>query len=373
MSILHTAIYTFVPKGVAVVRDLFIIKTMGLGAAAALMLSIIYISQFFGSLISSGFISEAVANRKHRNKRLVAIWMLLSIISALLFIPAYLINLLDNKFDDEWQIILAVVCCSILQSYIVIASSYFVANTKGSQSIYLLDAMPSIAVIAATIISPANIFTFSVMLATGLLISALIYNIKINQITETAFIKDCQTKKSFFKITRLTVFIGLMSVTNLVDIQLLGAVSMDDLAAFNFIQRYTVILASIVSLVAIRHFANKLNGKSIFSGLKEKLVHVVYLVACLVLYLLMKSEPTLNSYAAFALASLQIPSYILLTMILALNGHSLTFSGKIKTAVISVFAKYAFLVVFGVSIEIILVSHFLLNAIAHQMLKNEKK
>lgn len=372
MSLLRTTVITAAPKLIAVLRDLLLLRYYGLGPQLALITTLIYATHFLSTVISTGVLATAIENRGFRNIRLDTILLISITIISIPYLAIYLSKLESKQFEFHTIDLILSIIISLVASKIVLFNAYFIANNKTKENlhIFLLDAVPALSVIIFLLFLNFNITNFLCILLSGLLISMSIYGTATTKITKSRWSTPESTKKSFFAIIKISVFMALMSTTNIIDQILLGGLSLKELSLYNIIQRYTFVLAGVGSLIFLRQYASIMENNTKAINFKHASYAVVILISISVLIITLSQIQLVNNKyiqsilsAVFA-SAIQIPYFILLSLYLVKSGSNLSILQKVMVAAPAIAIKYLFLIISGISAYSIFISHGILNAVA---------
>lgn len=362
IRVLKLAALSAGPKLIALVRDLMVIKQYGLGIEAATMTTIVYATQFVANVSMPGvqalFLSGIYQKSYHK------IWFkiieILLIISYLIYLELYFsADIIQKKI--EVMILLGISMYTSLEMNKYNVKYTLSTNKESSVLPYAADMLVNAGIVIYLIISTFEIKTFLFVLIAANMIATLIY--RRNYSEHNAHGSDKKIYETYFGAITLTF---IMSSTNIIDQTLLGYRGESDLSLFNFIQRYTFIIAGLSLMMVYRLLGSKvlnIDLRNIIEAVKKKGKWIIYAYSGLIILAYLSNDINLFNVplVSIVISIFQIPVYIFYAFSLSIFISKINLLSKFFIGFVSLGCKYTYLVISGLSVNQIFVSHFILN------------
>ncbi len=362
-----------IPKVIALLRDYYLLLKFGLGVEVAIITSLQVSMQYIGNLLSPGIQSLATNNSGFINIKLInTLKKYFGLYLSIIYISVYMYYFKNGAIENHYLTILICIVISYLWVEINILSAYYMSNiyTENYDYIYFLDSLANIFVLAYLIFFEFNLNILLLLLMASNLILKIAYKNNINKLKN----QDEKILSNIKKIISIIFFTFIISSTNIIDQILLSRTTDGDLALYNMVQKYTFVFASFVTLVLIRRLSSKIDTvdlaapKILFIINKYKYKFTISVTFIIFSYVILYNEIEDKNYwniiSSFYASSMQIPFFILLTMIILKYGSKFTLIEKFLAASIAFILKYIYIFIFSISVTSIFISHLILNGIA---------
>jgi hypothetical protein len=368
-KIIILALITIGPKLIALLRDVIVIKHYGLGVETATLTTILYTSQFIANVVMPGVQALFLSGNGDKNQKFF--YFKIIEMGMIAFYIIYLIIYFNGEIiPKKIEIIFMLAICmyTTLEMNKQIFRYTISTSQKSSVIPYAADMVMNIGIIIYLIIFTFNANSFLVVLIAGNIITGIIY-----YYNSPKKIMSNSVGKMYHTYFGAVVLTLIMSITNIFDQTILGNKSEIELSLFNIIQRYTFVIAGIFLIVSYRHLGSrvfdiKFNDVKVL--IKKYYMHFLLIYVFMFALAFNSDNFIINNfrYDSVVYSLLQIPLYVIYAFLVSIFIGQIGILDKIFIGCISLISKYLFIFTFGVTINNVFISHFILNLVGGIMI-----
>lgn len=365
-STIKLTLMMVIPKILALVRDYFILRYFGLSEVSASLTTIIYITQHVGNILVPGIqiiSTKGVYGNWQKNSifysRVLPLLSLIILITYVHFFYERTISASPSLFLYLAIFLASLSWIRLNESMIGFTTSIYADKTNIP---YWSDSLFNILVIFYLYYTTYKPQTFILILILSYEISGYIYK-KFTSKAQCIEQNYSLLNKAFVGAIVLTL---ILSLTIVIDQSLLSRVSIEELSIFNFIHRYTFIIASMSTLFVYRVMGSKIKKigiREVLQFIKDNSYAIggLYVLLC-VQYIFANNITNFGIPLKTISASvLQLPIYVLFTIAVSTCSKELSLFQKIVLPIFSILLKYLYLFYTGISAQTIFLSHFVLT------------